>query len=67
MEFLPREVLYRTKEAFSDGVSGTERSWFQIIAEKLNNIDIPIFTYNEKYLPPKTKEQMYYRYLFEQH
>ena len=67
MEFLPREVLYRTKEAFSDGVSGTERSWFQIIAEKLNHIDIPIFTYNEKYLPPKTKEQMYYRYLFEQH
>jgi asparagine synthase (glutamine-hydrolysing) len=30
---LPRELLYRRKEAFSDGVSSHERSWFQIIRE----------------------------------
>ena len=65
VEFLPSEVLYRKKEAFSDGVSGTERSWFQIIAEKLDNINIPNFKYNGSYLTPKTKEQMYYRFLFE--
>ena len=65
-DFLPEEVLYRKKEAFSDGVSGNNRSWYQIIAEKLNKIDIPIFAHNEEYLSPKTKEQMYYRYLFEQ-
>jgi asparagine synthase (glutamine-hydrolysing) len=27
---LPKEVLWRKKEAFSDGVSGTDRSWYQI-------------------------------------
>jgi asparagine synthase (glutamine-hydrolysing) len=66
MEFLPNEVLYRKKEAFSDGVSRTDRSWFKIIEEKLKYIKIPGFEYNENHLSPQTKEQMYYRYLFEQ-
>lgn len=30
---LPSEVLWRKKEAFSDGISSTEKSWFQIIQE----------------------------------
>ena len=30
-ELLPSDVLWRTKEAFSDGVSGIDRSWYQII------------------------------------
>ena len=64
-DFLPTEVLYRTKEAFSDGVSGIERSWFEIIADKLKSIDIPILDFNNEYLTPRTKEQMYYRYIFE--
>lgn len=64
-EFLPMEILYRKKEAFSDGVSSETNSWFQIIADKLKNIDIPDLKYNTKYLTPHTKEQMYYRYLFE--
>jgi asparagine synthase (glutamine-hydrolysing) len=36
--YLPEEVLWRKKEAFSDGVSSTEKSWYQIIQEyiKLN-------------------------------
>lgn len=65
LEFLPMDILYRQKEAFSDGVSSSDRSWYKIISEKLNNIDIPKFNYNDEYLSPKTKEQMYYRYLFE--
>ena len=36
-ELLPKEVLWRTKEAFSDGVSSLNKSWFQIIKEKINN------------------------------
>ena len=32
---LPAEVLWRQKEAFSDGVSGTEKSWYQQIQEKV--------------------------------
>ena len=31
---LPKEVLYRKKEAFSDGVSTTKKSWFTIIKER---------------------------------
>ena len=30
---LPKEVLWRKKEAFSDGISSTDKSWFQIIQE----------------------------------
>ena len=36
-ELLPKEVLWRTKEAFSDGVSSLNKSWFEIIKEKINN------------------------------
>ncbi len=63
---LPPEVLYRTKEAFSDGVSGVERSWYQIIQEKVEKItiiDIESITHNK----PTTDEQVYYRTLFEEH
>ena len=64
-ELLPEEVLLRTKEAFSDGVSSTDRSWYKIIEEKLLD-----FKHNDKvYLhnPPQTNEQKYYRTLFEEH
>lgn len=35
--YLPKEVLWRTKEAFSDGVSSTERSWHTILKEYYQN------------------------------
>jgi len=65
IDFLPNDVLYRKKEAFSDGVSGNDRSWYQVIDEKLLNMNIPKIEYNKEYLKPRTKEQRYYRYLFE--
>ena len=34
-DLLPSEVLWRTKEAFSDGVSSKKRSWYQIIEDKI--------------------------------
>ena len=34
--FLPYEILYRKKEAFSDGVSAENNSWYKIITSKLN-------------------------------
>ena len=33
--YLPREILFRKKEAFSDGVSSLQRSWYEIIDEKV--------------------------------
>ena len=60
-EFLPKEILYRKKEAFSDGVSSKDRSWYKIIQEKVESIKIPDFEGCEKKF---TKEQMYYYYIF---
>jgi asparagine synthase (glutamine-hydrolysing) len=68
---LPDEILWRTKEAFSDGVSSTSRSLFQIIQDKIESNtdimsklnDINWETYDDN--PPTTYEQKYYRYLFE--
>jgi asparagine synthase (glutamine-hydrolysing) len=37
-DYLPEQVLWRKKEAFSDGVSSKEKSWFQIIQEHIESI-----------------------------
>jgi asparagine synthase (glutamine-hydrolysing) len=68
---LPDELLYRRKEAFSDGVSTIERSWHQIIKEhmdqKISNeyftINAHKFTHNQPY----DKESLYYREIFEKY
>jgi asparagine synthase (glutamine-hydrolysing) len=56
--------LWRTKEAFSDGVSKTTRSLYEIIQE---NVTSNFFTFNEKYEhnAPDTEEKKYYREIFE--
>ena len=62
-EYLPHNVLYRQKEAFSDGVSNEKRSWFKIIEEYVDTIKFK--SVNVSHNVPKTKEQEYYRYLYE--
>ena len=68
---LPKEVLYRKKEAFSDGVSSTEKSLFEIIQDKLEKTisDEEFEREKLKYThnTPHTKEALYYRQIFEQH
>lgn len=69
---LPDDVLWRTKEAFSDGVSGIERSWFQIIQEAVSNNNFemyPNIDINAQYTwnNPDTPEKRYYRGLFQFH
>ena len=64
--FLPKEVLWRTKEAFSDGVSSNKKSWYQVIQDHLINYK-PKFSdsnYQAMNNPPKTLEQKYYRDIF---
>ena len=67
---LPKEVLWRTKEAFSDGVSSQTRPWFQVIQEhikdkifnnKVLNNQYKFYKYNK----PETLEQLHYRMVFE--
>lgn len=67
---LPTEVLWRKKEAFSDGVSSVNRSWFQIIKEKIPPHIVNIMNanaYMSIHNPPTTPEQYYYRMLFDKH
>jgi asparagine synthase (glutamine-hydrolysing) len=67
-EYLPNEVLWRQKEAFSDGVSSKTRSWYTIIDEFImltygKQYDtIPTYKHN----PPTTREQLFYRMIFDQ-
>jgi asparagine synthase (glutamine-hydrolysing) len=66
-ELLPKEVLWRKKEAFSDGVSSLEKSWFMIVKEHYNKlVDVSEYEINKyKYLPmPLCKESYYYRKKF---
>lgn len=67
-EYLPTEILYRSKEAFSDAVSNEETNWAQsvcVLASSLISDDelalahvpFPINT-------PKTKDALYFRKIF---
>lgn len=65
---LPKDVLWRKKEAFSDGCSSNERSWHTIIKEHVDKIitdedfDKSKNLYNHN--PPQLKESLYYRRIF---
>lgn len=63
---LPFEVLWRRKEAFSDGVSSTEDSWYRRCETHPMSLGF-ISGGREKYSvnPPYTMESEYYRHLFE--
>lgn len=59
---LPFDVLWRKKEAFSDGISGKEKSWFEIIQDHIKTI-IPEEEFKKKPLGP-TIESHYYKKVF---
>jgi len=63
-EVLPESVLWRRKEAFSDGISRAENSWFEMVKAR-GEAENPTwsaasFTVN----PPKTAEAFWYRTLY---
>jgi len=59
-QILPDEILWRRKEAFSDGVSGNSRSLYQILQDFI----VPKYQSNIK---PIDAEKQYYKSLFSQH
>ncbi len=77
-DILPREILWRTKEAFSDGVSSYKKSWYEIINEKITSICkydpklnyeiISLINFYSKFTniknKPITYEHAYYRLLY---
>ncbi|CAH1963765.1 unnamed protein product [Acanthoscelides obtectus] len=69
-DLLPDEILWRHKEAFSDGVASKKKSLFNILQEIVEKRKPEPFdqeTVSKKYphCTPKTKESLYYREVFE--
>jgi asparagine synthase (glutamine-hydrolysing) len=63
-QILPDEILFRKKEAFSDGVSSQGRSLYQILQEHI------VFYLNmeeksDKYTPCIENEKLYYKKIFD--
>lgn len=66
--YLPEEVLWRQKEAFSDGISSIEDSWYTIIQRMCDKIvsDDELSKAKEKYpyCTPISKESYYFREVY---
>jgi len=67
--YLPDDVLWRRKVAFSDGVSSQKKSWHKIIQNHVDSkiSDEEFFKAKDSFshCPPLLKESYYYRKLFE--
>ena len=68
---LPDSILWRTKEAFSDGVSSEQKNWLEEL--KKNGMMVTDEEEFEKakrtilHSPPRTREEFYYRKIFNDH
>ena len=67
-DYLPNEVLWRKKEAFSDGISNNDNSWYKIIQDKCENLytndKLEDLEKKYKFNCPISKESLYYREKF---
>ena len=65
---LPQDVLWRSKEAFSDGVSTQENSWHKILKEFIDNqiTDEEFMSESNNMIinKPMLKETYYYRKIY---
>uniref|UniRef100_F6TDM1 Asparagine synthetase [glutamine-hydrolyzing] n=1 Tax=Equus caballus TaxID=9796 RepID=F6TDM1_HORSE len=70
-DLIPKEILWRPKEAFSDGITSVKNSWFRILQEYVEHqVDDTMMAAAAQKFPfntPKTKEGYYYRQIFERH
>lgn len=69
VQIIPVTVLERPKEAFSDGVSSMQRSWYQIMQDyietKYTDEELDSTRKTILHIPPTSKEALYYRRIFE--
>lgn len=62
--YLPEEVLWRRKTAFSDGVSPTSKSWYEIIQDYVETVvDNDVWETNKNKFP--SKEAFWYKTIFD--
>jgi asparagine synthase (glutamine-hydrolysing) len=66
--YLPDEILYRPKEAFSDAVSSKEVVWYHAIRDSAEETISDGELVNSPYQTnkPEIKEALYYRRMFDQ-
>ena len=66
--FLPDNVLWRQKEQFSDGVG---YNWIdslkEVVEREVSDTDMEVVHHRFPTQPPRTKEEYYYRSIFEEH
>uniref|UniRef100_A0A3B1IL22 Asparagine synthetase n=1 Tax=Astyanax mexicanus TaxID=7994 RepID=A0A3B1IL22_ASTMX len=71
LDLIPDEILWRRKEAFSDGMTSTKKSWYSYLQEniesKINDSQLQKAKKQFPYNPPTTKEGLFIRQLFEKH
>ena len=66
-DLLPKKVLYRVKNAFSDAVSKQERSWYEVVQEhieKISSVDAFHDKHEYLYCTPLTMEGYWMRRMF---
>lgn len=71
-DLLPKDILWRHKEAFSDGVASTKgKSLFHILQEyaetKISDDELQAAAVDYPKTTPKTKEALYYRNVFDRY
>merc|ERR1711936_1105294 len=70
-DLIPKDILWRPKEAFSDGISSQKRSWFEIIQEhceeQINDSELSDAAKLYPHNPPQSKEALHFRRIFEKH
>ena len=63
-DYLPDALIWRRKEAFSDGVSQKTKSWYEVIQDHLSKQNITK-TLERGHASPYDMESSYYREIFE--
>ena len=66
-DYLPASVLWRKKEAFSDGVSSTSDSWYLRCTQYAKQMGVAVDVMTDLHNPPRTEEAAWYRALFQKH
>jgi asparagine synthase (glutamine-hydrolysing) len=67
-DYLPHEILYREKAAFSDAVGHSVVDYLkEYAAEIYSDEDLLIAQVRYRHAPPVSKESLMYRDIFEQH
>ncbi|XP_041739635.1 asparagine synthetase [glutamine-hydrolyzing]-like [Coregonus clupeaformis] len=69
LNLIPDEILWRRKEAFSDGMTSVKKSWYNSLQDQMesevNDFQLEKAPKTFPFLPPRTKEAYFYRQVFE--